>query len=188
MSLVPMTSMTSGWLLSDSSSQWKGVKSGRVFKALMDGEHANPVTVVDEIDKARADTQYDPLGVPCSLLEHDTALRFTDEFAKLANDERGIPAPILNRMNVFNVETPTLEAVRQIAREPHQGIRNDHDWGSRFGPDRSDDVLDQLCLLAPRDMRSMLMTGFGNARLDGRCDIPWPTCRSLAARRDQWIS
>ena len=110
-----MSSMTSGWLLSDSSSQWKGVKSGRVFKALMDGEHANPVTVVDEIDKARADTQYDPLGVPCSLLEHDTALRFTDEFAKLANDERGIPAPILNRMNVFNVETPRW---RPRARSP----------------------------------------------------------------------
>ncbi|MES2581918.1 MAG: AAA family ATPase [Pseudomonadota bacterium] len=183
MSLVPMSSMTAGWLLSGSSSQWKGAKPGKVFEALVDGEYANPVIVVDEIDKASADAQYDPLGALYSLLEHDTALNFTDEFAEVAivasqviwvttaNDERGIPAPILNRMNVFTVEAPTLEAARQIARELYQNIRNDHDWGQRFGPEPGDDVLDHLCLLAPRDMRRALMTGFGNARLDGRSDI-----------------
>jgi ATP-dependent Lon protease len=183
MSLVPMSSMTAGWLLSGSSSQWKGAKPGKVFEALVDGEYANPVIVVDEIDKASADAQYDPLGALYSLLEHDTALNFTDEFAEVAidasqviwvttaNDERGIPAPILNRMNVFQVEAPTLDAARQIARDLYQGIRNDHDWGTRFDPEPGDDVLDQLSLLPPRDMRRALMTGFGNARLDGRADI-----------------
>ena len=183
MSLVPMSSMTAGWLLSGSSSQWKGAKPGKVFEALVDGEYANPVIVVDEIDKASADAQYDPLGSLYSLLEHDTALNFTDEFAEVAidasqviwvttaNDERGIPAPILNRMNVFYVEAPTLEAARQIARDLYQSIRNDHDWGLRFDDEPSDDVLDLLCLLAPREMRRALMTGFGNARLDGRFDI-----------------
>ncbi len=183
MSLVPMSSMTAGWLLSGSSSQWKGAKPGKVFEALVDGEYANPVIVVDEIDKASADAQYDPLGALYSLLEHDTAQNFTDEFAEVsidasqviwvttANDERGIPAPILNRMNVFQVEAPTLEAARQIARDLYQSIRNDHGWGTRFGPEPGDDVLDQLCMLPPRDMRRALMTGFGNARLDGRADI-----------------
>lgn len=183
MSLVPMSSMTAGWLLSGSSSQWKGAKPGKVFEALVDGEYANPVIVVDEIDKASADAQYDPLGALYSLLEHDTAQCFTDEFAEVAidasqviwvttaNDERNIPAPLLNRMNVFSVEAPTLEAARQIARELYQGIRNDHDWGQRFGPEPQDDLLDQLCTLAPREMRRALMTGFGNARLDARCDI-----------------
>ncbi len=183
MSLVPMSSMTAGWLLSGSSSQWKGAKPGKVFEALVDGEYANPVIVVDEIDKASADAQYDPLGALYSLLEHDTALSFTDEFAEVAidasqviwvttaNDERDIPAPILNRMNVFQVEAPSLEAARQIARDLYQGIRNDHGWGTRFAPEPGDDVLDQLCPLAPRDMRRALMTGFGNARLDGHADI-----------------
>ena len=35
MSLVPMSSMTAGWLLSGSSSQWKGAKPGKVFEALL---------------------------------------------------------------------------------------------------------------------------------------------------------
>jgi ATP-dependent Lon protease len=183
MSLIPMSSMTAGWLLSGSSSQWKGAKPGKVFEALVDGEYANPVIVVDEIDKASADAQYDPLGALYSLLEHDTAQNFTDEFAEVAidasqviwvttaNDERAIPAPILNRMNVFAVQAPSLEAARQIARNLYQSIRNDHGWGERFAPEPQHDVLDQLCAMPPREMRRALMTGFGNARLDSRGDI-----------------
>jgi len=91
MSLVPMSSMTAGWLLSGSSSQWKGAKPGKVFEALVDGQYANPVIVVDEIDKANADAQYDPLGALYSLLEHDTAQNFVDEFAEVPIDASPSP-------------------------------------------------------------------------------------------------
>lgn len=183
MNLVPMSSMTAGWLLSGSSSQWKGAKPGKVFEALVDGEYANPVIVVDEIDKASGDAQYDPLGALYSLLEHDTAQNFTDEFAEIAidasqviwittaNDERAIPEPILNRMNVFNVAPPSHDAARQIARNLYQSIRADHGWGEHFAPEPLDDLLDQLRELAPRDMRRALMTGFGNARLAQRAEV-----------------
>jgi ATP-dependent Lon protease len=62
MSLVPMSSMTAGWLLSGSSSQWKGAKPGKVFEALVDGQYANPVIVVDEIDKASGRRAVRPAG------------------------------------------------------------------------------------------------------------------------------
>lgn len=183
MSLVPMSSMTAGWLLSGSSSQWKGAKPGKVFEALVEGEYANPVMVVDEIDKASADAQYDPLGALYSLLEHDTAQNFTDEFAEVsidasqviwvttANDERNIPEPILNRMNVYSVAPPSHEAAREIARNLYQSIRSEHGWGDHFEPEPRHDVLDQLCELAPREMRRALLTGFGNAQLGRRDDI-----------------
>jgi len=180
MSLVPMSSMTAGWLLSGSSSQWKGAKPGKVFEALVDGQYANPVIVVDEIDKASADAQYDPLGALYSLLEHDTAQSFVDEFAEVpidasqviwittANDERAIPEPIRNRMNVFEIAAPSPEAARKIAAHLYSGIRSEHDWGQRFEAEPTDDVLDQLASLAPREMRRALVTAFGNARLDNR--------------------
>jgi ATP-dependent Lon protease len=183
MTLVPMSSMTAGWLLSGSSSQWKGAKPGKVFEAIVDGQYANPVIVVDEIDKASNDAQYDPLGALYSLLEHDTAQRFVDEFAEVtidaskviwvltANDEQRIPDPILNRMNVFEIEAPTAEAARKIALRLYQSIRNDHDWGQRFGYEPSSDVLDCFADLPPREMRRAWMTAFGNARLDSRYDI-----------------
>src|SRR6478672_2445114 len=152
MSLVPMNSMTAGWLLSGASSQWKGARPGKVFEALVDGQYANPVIVVDEIDKASADAQYDPLGALYSLLEHDTAHAFVDEFAEVpidasqviwvttANDVRGIPEPILNRMNVFEIEPPSPEAARRIARNLYVSIRSEHGWGERFEAEPQDDV------------------------------------------------
>src|SRR4051812_14986618 len=134
MNLVPMSSMTAGWLLSGASSQWKGAKPGKVFEALVDGQYANPVLVVDEIDKAAADAQYDPLGSLFSLLERDTATGLMDEFAEVAidasqviwimpaNDERCIPEPILNRMNVYEIDAPTQDQARSIARNLYSGI------------------------------------------------------------------
>ena len=183
MNLLPMSSMTAGWLLSGSSAQWKGARPGKVFESLIDGQYANPVLVVDEIDKASCDAQYDPLGALYSLLEHDTAQSFTDEFTEVAidasqviwittaNDDRGIPDPILNRMNVFELQAPSLEQARAIAQHLYESILRTHDWGRMLDPEAQDDVLDCLAHMPPREMRRALMTGFGNARLDSRSTV-----------------
>jgi len=197
MGFVSMSSMTAGWVLSGASSQWKGARPGKVFETLVDGQYANPVMVVDEIDKAGGEHAYDPLGALYSLLEHDTAGAFTDEFAEVpidasqviwvatANDARNIPDPILNRMNVYEVQAPDREAARQIAAKLYRGIRADHDWGSRFEEEPCADVLDRMCELAPREMRRAWMTAFGNAKLDHRervipGDLPDPGLRKTS--------
>jgi ATP-dependent Lon protease len=186
---VSMSSLTAGWVLSGASSQWKGSRPGKVFETLVDGQYANPVMVVDEIDKAGGEHAYDPLGALYSLLEHDTACCFADEFVEVpidasqviwvatANEERAIPEPILNRMNVYEVQRPSREAARKIAGRLYRSIRADHDWGLRFHPEPQDSVLDAMSALAPREMRRAWMTGFGNAKLDARdhialCDLP----------------
>lgn len=188
---VSMSSLTAGWVLSGASSQWKGARPGKIFETLVDGAYANPVVVVDEIDKARAEHAYDPLGALYGLLEHDTAGSFVDEFAEVsidasqviwvatANDERAIPEPILNRMNVFEVEAPDRAAARAIALRLYHGILAEHDWGRRFDAQPCEAVLERLGAMAPREMRRAWMTAFGNARLDGRAcveprDLPEP--------------
>jgi ATP-dependent Lon protease len=158
MGFVSMSSLTAGWVLSGASSQWKGARPGKVFETLVDGQFANPVMVVDEIDKARGEHAYDPLGSLYSLMEHDTAASFIDEFAEVAidasqviwiataNDDRSIPEPILNRMNVY-------------------------------------DVLDRLADLPPREMRRAWMTGFGNARLAAQDEVRCDDLPAAGARR-----
>ena len=180
MGFVSMSSLTAGWVLSGASSQWKGARPGKVFETLVDGQYANPVMVVDEIDKAGGEHAYDPLGALYGLLEHDTATQFTDEFAEVpidcsqliwvatANDARAIPEPILNRMNVYEVQAPDRDAARRIALRLYRGIRAAHAWGARFDADPGDDVLDAMGGLAPREMRRAWMTAFGNAQLDRR--------------------
>ncbi len=183
MGFISMSSLTAGWVLSGASSQWKGARPGKVFETLVDGAYANPVMVVDEIDKARAEHAYDPLGALYSLLEQDTATAFTDEFAEVAidasqviwvataNDERGIPEPILNRMNVFEVAAPDAAAARHIALRLYTKLRRDHAWGERFEATPAEPVLERMAALAPREMRRAWMTAFGNARLAGRGGI-----------------
>lgn len=180
---LSMSSLTAGWVLSGASSQWKGARPGKVFETLVDGQYANPVMVVDEIDKTGGEHAYDPLGALYSLLEHDTAGAFTDEYAEVpidasqviwvatANDARAIPDPILNRMNVFEVQMPDREAARKIAAKLYASIRAAHDWGSRFAPQPGGDVLDAMAELAPREMRRAWMTAFGNAKLAGRGEV-----------------
>jgi ATP-dependent Lon protease len=183
MGFVSMSSLTAGWVLSGASSQWKGARPGKVFETLVDGAYANPVMVVDEIDKARGEHAYDPLGALYSLLEHDTAHDFTDEFAEVAidasqviwvataNDGHAIPDPILNRMTVYEVQMPDRDAARAIALRLYASLRAGHDWGQRFDPMPSEAVLERMGELAPRDMRRAWTTAFGNAKLDGRDSI-----------------
>jgi len=72
---------------------------------------------------------------------------------------------------VIEIESPSPEAARQIARNLYLSIRSDHDWGQHFTPEPGDDLLDLLSELAPREMRRALMTGFGNARLAQRDSV-----------------
>ncbi len=175
---VSMSSLTAGWILSGASAQWNNAKPGKVAHTLVHGDYANPIVVLDEIDKAGGDSRYDPMGALYSLLEHDTARNFKDEFVDIdidashilwvttANDERSIPEPILNRMNVYEVPRPDRDASLAIARALYRDSVNEHDWG--FPPDIDDGVLERLAALPPRDMKKRLLGAFGSAKLAGR--------------------
>jgi ATP-dependent Lon protease len=180
---VSMSSMTAGWVLSGSSSQWKNAKPGKVFETFLNGQYANPLICVDEIDKAGGDQQYDPLGALYALLEHDTAKAFIDEFVEIpidaasvfwvatANDASRIPEPILNRMNVYEIEAPDREGALRIAESIYREIRNSHDWGRQFPARPGEAVLDRLASLSPREMRRAILSAFGNAKIDGRHEV-----------------
>jgi ATP-dependent Lon protease len=180
---VPMSSLTAGWILGGASSQWKNAKPGKVFETFLNGEYANPVMVVDEIDKASAESNYDPLGALYSLLEVDTATRFVDEFAEVpidasgavwfatANDAARIPEPILSRMHVYEIEPPDAEGAARIAKAIYREIRGAHDWGKGFPEAPPAAVVDKLAALSPREMRRAVLAAFGNAKLAGRAAL-----------------
>lgn len=180
---VPMSSLTAGWILSGASSQWKNAKPGKVFDTFLRGEYANPVMVVDELDKAADGGQYDPLGALYALLESDTAMQFVDEFVEIpidasgavwfatANDAARIPEPILNRMNVYQIDPPDAGAAAHIALAIYREIRAAHDWGRQFPETPSQPVLERLAELTPREMRRAVQLGFGNAKLAGRAEV-----------------
>jgi ATP-dependent Lon protease len=193
---VPMSSLTAGWVLSGASSQWKNAKPGKVFDTFLNGEYANPVIVVDELDKASSDGQYDPLGALYELLESQTATRFVDEFVEVpidasgavwlatANDAARVPEPLLNRLAVYEIERPDENGSLRIARIIYSEVRNAHDWGRQFPESPSEPTLEKLAALAPREMRRAVQSAFGTAKLDGRNEVrPDDVQEARAGRR-----
>jgi ATP-dependent Lon protease len=178
---ISMSSLTAGWILSGASAQWNNAKPGKVAHTLVHGDFANPIVVLDEVDKAGGDSRYDPMGALYGLPEKDTARSFKDEFIDIdidashilwvttANDERSIPEPILNRMNVYEVPRPDHDAAISIAATLYREIVAAHDWG--FPPEAEESILERLGSLPPRDMRKRLMAAFGTAKLEGRSHL-----------------
>jgi ATP-dependent Lon protease len=175
---VSMSSLTAGWVLTGASAQWHNARPGKVAQTLIEGNFANPVVVLDEVDKAGGDARYDPMGALYTLLEPDTARDFKDEFIDVhmdashilwvatANDESALPEPILNRMNVYEIERPDAEGARRIALAVYREILDGHNWA--FPPEPSEGVLERLATIPPRDMRKLLLDAFGTARLAER--------------------
>jgi ATP-dependent Lon protease len=178
---VSMSSLTAGWVLTGASAQWHNARPGKVAQTLIEGEYANPVVVLDEVDKAGGDHRYDPMGALYTLLERDTAATFKDEFIDLdidashilwiatANDDAPIPDPILNRMNVYAIERPDADGSRRIALAVYRDILDAHHW--QFPPQPSEGVLERLAAIPPRDMKKLLLDAFGTARLAGRDEL-----------------
>src|SRR6202171_1040517 len=175
---VSMSSLTAGWVLTGASSQWNNARPGKVAQTLIEKEYANPVVVLDEVDKAGGDSRYDPMGALYGLLERDTASHFKDEFIDVdmdashilwiatANDESAIPEPILNRMNVYAIDRPDAEGSRRIALAVYREILDAHRWP--FPSDPPEGVIEHLSAVPPRDMRKLLLDAFGTARLAER--------------------
>src|SRR5690348_12862997 len=175
---VSMSSLTAGWVLTGASAQWHNARPGKVAQTLIEGDYANPVVVLDEVDKAGGDARYDPMGALYTLLERDTALHFKDEFIDVdidashilwvatANDESSIPEPILNRMNVYVIERADAEGARRIALSVYKEILDQHHWP--FPPEPSEAMLDRLMTIPARDMKKLLLDAFGTAQLAGR--------------------
>ena len=106
-----------GFQLTGSHNSWTGARPGALFSLLAEGQFATPVVVIDEVDKIR-DSQYPVLPVLLDLFEPHTARCFKDEFFEMqidasriifvltANSLEGVPAPLLSRVEVFDIARP----------------------------------------------------------------------------------
>jgi len=175
---VHMESATSGMLLTGLEQFYSTASPGLVFDALVKGQHANPVLVVDELDKASKDCRHPPANALYQLLEQNTARQFRDQACPdvaldashinwmiTANDLGAIPTPLLSRMTVIRVPAPTRTERIQIARQLYQDLRSGGNWGRRFEPELSDRAARMLAGFpgSIRQLQSMLRLAFAYA-------------------------
>jgi ATP-dependent Lon protease len=162
-------------------STFKGSKPGIVFDALVNGKTANPVILLNELDKARATgTHSSPMAALYALLEPTSAARFVDEFVPVEIDasrviwvctanDGDIPEPILSRLEVFDIRQPTQEECRAIAASVWKGIcQRTLPRGHGFPEELGDALLTQMSRMSPRVMRKALTLAASAAVVAGR--------------------
>jgi ATP-dependent Lon protease len=171
---ISMNALSAGFVITGSSATWKGAKAGKIAQRLVEGQFANPVVLLDEVEKASGSTQSDPLAALYQLLEPETSHHFHDEFIDVdldasqifwvltANSLDGIPPPLLNRMAVYEVPPPSPEQAAMIAQKIYQGILAEMSL-SMFPQELSGEVLDKLAGISARDMRKTLLDALGYA-------------------------
>ncbi len=177
--LIGMNALSAGFVITGSSASWRGAKCGKVAERLVRGKFANPVVVLDEVEKASGSAQSDPLAALYQLLEPETAQAFRDEYIDVeidasqicwvltANSTDGIPAPLLSRMAVYEVPAPTREQAAGIARRILAALVVELNL-SDFDDGLGDAVLAKLAPVAPRELRKTLFDCLGYAVADGR--------------------
>jgi ATP-dependent Lon protease len=176
---ISMNALSAGFVITGSSSTWKGAKCGKVAERLVRGKFANPVVLLDEVEKATGSTQSDPMAALYQLLEPETSRAFHDEFIDVdldasqvfwvltANSLEGIPPALLSRMAVYEVPPPNAEQAAGIAQRVYGGLVRELKL-TQVDAELAQNVLDKLSEVSPREMRKALLDGLGFAVAAGR--------------------
>lgn len=181
---LDMASAQSGAALAGSDAFWSNSQPGRLFDTLALGPVANPVVMLDELDKVATGGRYSPEAALYQLLEPKSASRFRDLsvpqvpldashvfWIATTNVVELLSTPIRSRFVELSIPAPTREQVLKIVHSIYAGLRQRKIWGHALHERLPDDAADMLVDCTPRAIRVHLERACGRAARQGRSSL-----------------
>lgn len=183
---IGLEAATAHWLLSGANLTWQSGGPGLVLRTLAAAHQANPLILLDEVDKADPDYRHSPLKALYALLEANSARAFRDEavpdlvldasainWILTSNDSTRVAEPLLSRVRRVEVPAPNAKQRRQIVSVVYRTMRTSHRWGRRFAPTLKPRTIDALATLddSVRQLQRVLVQACATALTANRSDI-----------------
>lgn len=156
---------------------WRGARMGVLTEAMLGGETANPVIILDEVDKFVTHVSERPFNSLLTLLEPENASALVDEYLRVsfdlsrcliiatANDLNALPRFIQDRFLIIEIAPPDGKMLREIAQRIAAEIIANH--RQVFAP-VDDAVIGRLAQANPRHIRRLMVLALGFAAAQGR--------------------
>jgi len=162
---------------------WHLASSGQIFNLFAKQHVANPMIMIDEIDKCASEERYNPMKTLISFLEQENSREYSDKFIRYpidishtnwiaaANDIRQLPAHILSRFHVFKINNLSKEELKGMARNIYANICKRLDRIPSKLTHLSDEVVEELISFQPREMQGVLNAALAKAIKEMRLTI-----------------
>jgi len=176
---IPCASVSNGFDLVGLSSGWGNGKAGKIHAVLADERCPNPFVLLDEVDKAGADSErHNFTGALYGLLEKNNAKKFKDEFVGIemdasminwfgtSNEIAHMDSAILDRFTVLQVNAPSKKDLQKIIPQIYQQTVLEHDLQDVFSTMLDDAVITSLSnqeSISIRRIKASLETALANA-------------------------
>ena len=105
-----------------------GASPGKIIQQMKKANTSNPVFLIDEVDKLTKDYKGDPASALLEILDKEQNMKFCDNYIEeefdlsnvmfilTANNIGGIPAPLLDRLEIIELSSYTIYEKLNIAK------------------------------------------------------------------------
>ena len=169
--------------LSGSSEFWGNSRPGRLFDKLVEGDHANPVVLVDEVDKAGGREDYRADRSLYQLLDRGTARVWSDlayptltidtsyvVWILTSNNLTRIEPSLLSRMHIFHIQPLGHQEARDMVRQIFADVVGELDLPA-FDRDLAIGYADMLRPYSLREVSRLARALIASAVQDGRNQV-----------------